>query len=354
MYEHGAKHSLGDLVDVHQFNSPIEIQGVEPDILFNMLKSMVLIRAAEEGIGKAIIEGLIKTPCHLGIGQEAIAVGLSLNLKNTDYVFGTHRAHSHYLAMGGGVYELMAEVLGKADGASKGMGGSMHLYGGEFGFLGSVPIVGGTIPIAVGAAMAAKMDRKGGIAVCYFGDGAAEEGVLHESLNLASAYNLPVLFVCENNLYSSHLDIKVRQPSDSIARFADAHCIVSKKVDGNDVVQLSKLSNELINDMRANPRPYFIEAVTYRWRGHVGPDENIDVGVRRSKAELGAWKLRDPIKRLVEGMINEKLLDEERYQQLIGEINQFVSREIAKAKHADYPCHSLLSQAVYKDSLDVK
>ena len=349
MYKQEAKYSLDELVNIHLFNGPLALQGVHADVLFGMLRSMLVIRTVEEKIANAIEQGLVNTPCHLGIGQEAIAVGVSANLNKKDYVFGTHRSHSHYLAMGGGVYELIAEVFGKADGASKGMGGSMHLYGGDVGFLGSVPIVGATIPIAVGAGMAAKMDGKQAIAVCYFGDGAAEEGVLHESLNLASAYHLPVLFVCENNLYASHLDIKIRQPSDSVARFADAHCIESIKVDGNDAVELARGSADLINKIRNESRPCFIEAVTYRWRGHVGPDANIDVGVRRSREELEAWKRRDPIKRLVDGMINAEVLTQSVYLQLVDEVDTTVMSAVNKAKGSAYPNKEALYHLVYKD-----
>ncbi len=180
---------------------------------------MLQIRVVEEEIGRLVERSLARAPCHLGIGQEAVAVGVSHSLTAADRVFGAHRSHSHYLALGGSTYKLLAEVLGKADGTSKGMGGSMHLYGEEVGFMGSVPLVGATIPLAVGAAIAAKMDGRGAIGVTYFGDGATEEGVFHESMNLAAAMRLPVLFVCENNLFSSHLYITQRQPSDRIARY---------------------------------------------------------------------------------------------------------------------------------------
>ena len=349
MYEKGTQYSLGNLVDAHCFNEPLELGDIKPNDLLNMLKIMLTIRVVEEKIAEAIEQGLIKTPCHLGVGQEGVAVGISSHLNHKDRVFSTHRSHSHYLAMGGGVYELIAEVFGKADGASNGMGGSMHLYGEDIGFMGSVPIVGATIPLAVGAAMAAKMDNSQAIGVCYFGDGAAEEGVLHESLNLASIYELPVLFVCENNLYSSHLDINLRQPSDRVARFAEAHCMDAITIDGNDVVEVANISGQAIQKMRNDRRPCFIEAVTYRWRGHVGPDENVDVGVRRSQEELVAWKKRDPIKRLVEAMFNQKTLTQTAYIKLTEEVNERVTAAVEKANAATYPSHEMLYDLVYKD-----
>ncbi|MBI5448111.1 MAG: thiamine pyrophosphate-dependent dehydrogenase E1 component subunit alpha [Gammaproteobacteria bacterium] len=348
MHPQNISQGLGELVDPLKFNHPLNLCGLTREKTFSLLKNMLTIRIIEEKISHLIVRGVVKTPCHLGTGQEAIAVGISENLTKHDYAFGTHRSHSHYLAMGGGVYELIAEVLGKKEGASKGMGGSMHLYGGEVGFMGSVPIVGATIPIAVGAAMAAKMDNNQAIAVCFFGDGAAEEGVLHESLNLASAYNLPVLFVCENNLYSSHLDINLRQPCDRVARFAQAHCIEAVTIDGNDVVGVRDASLNLIKKMRSECRPGFIEAVTYRWCGHVGPDENIDVGVRRSKSELDAWKQRDPIKRLRQAMMLEESLTESSYLQLVDNINGMVDEAIIKAEKAPYPKNEALYDLVYE------
>ena len=182
----------------------------------------------------------------------------------------------------------------------------MHLFDPLSGFQGSVPIVGATIPIAVGAAIACEKDNKGAVAVCYFGDGACEEGVLHESLNLASTMQLPIIFVCENNLYSSHMDIDLRQPSNRMSRFADAHRIEAKAVDGNDVVAISNLSKYAIKRARTNKSPFFIEAITYRWRGHVGPNIDLDVGVRRSQSELLTWMKRDPIERLKVAILQRK------------------------------------------------
>lgn len=341
--------SLNGLSDPCNYNDPLDLQGFNADLLLQMLRDMLSIRAVEEIISLNVEQGLIKTPCHLGIGQEAVAVGIAQNLRHSDYVFGTHRSHSHYLAMGGDIYKLIAETFGKVSGASKGMGGSMHLYAGECGFQASVPIVGATIPIAVGAALAAKKDGRQAIAVCFFGDGAAEEGVLHESLNLASIQSLPVLFVCENNLYSSHLDIMSRQPSERVARFAEAHCIDAYSLDGNDVVNLAQTSQQAINHIRTNSKPCFIEAVTYRWKGHVGPDENIDVGVRRSKEELAAWKLRDPIKRLVNAMQKQGFLNDSDYKKIIHEVYAEVEAATDKAKQADYPGTSQLFNLVYSD-----
>ncbi|MCB1737075.1 MAG: thiamine pyrophosphate-dependent dehydrogenase E1 component subunit alpha [Gammaproteobacteria bacterium] len=313
-----------------------------------MLASMLRIRTVEEHVGDLALSGDARCPCHLAIGQEAAAVGVSQYLRASDRVFGAHRSHSHYLALGGDVQALLDEILGKVTGTSKGMGGSMHLYGEPVGFKGSVPIVAGTVPLAVGAAMAARMDGKGDVAVAYFGDGAAEEGVVHESMNLAARYRAPVLFACENNLYSSHLDIAQRQPSDRISRYAEAHRIPSLVVDGNDVLAVADASRELVGRMRAGEGPMFLEAVTYRWRGHVGPDVNIDVGLRRRESDVLAWRQRDPIRRLRDALSVAGLLDDAAYQGLVEGIGEAVAAAVDRAKQAAYPGDSALLDLVYR------
>jgi pyruvate dehydrogenase E1 component alpha subunit len=308
---------------------------------------MLRIRVAEEVIADLAESGEARCPCHLGIGQEAVAVGVSTHLHPSDRVFGAHRSHSHYLALGGGLLELFAEVLGKEAGASKGMGGSMHLYGREVGFHGSVPIVGATIPIATGAGLACKMDGKGSVAVSYFGDGAAEEGVLHESLNMAAVMKLPVLFVCENNLFSSHLDIDLRQPENRIARFAEAHDIPALVVDGNDVVEVSRAVKNLVDRARNSDGPGFLEAVTYRWRGHVGPKEDIDVGVHRRADDLAAWKCRDPVRRLADALSARGALAEAGVDQSTTELREECAKVQDRARNAPYPSVSNLLDLVY-------
>ena len=338
---------LGGLADPSCFSEPLEIAGISAGTLVDYLRSMQLIRCAEEQIGELVKEGVAKTPCHLGIGQEAIAVGMASGLNSSDRVFGNHRSHSHFLALGGDVYSLIAEVLGKVEGASSGMGGSMHLYGASVGFHGSLPLVGATIPIAVGAALAAKMGGGNEVAVVFFGDGACEEGVFHESLNLASVYELPVLFVVENNLFSSHLHIHLRQPSDSVARFANAHRIRNKVVGGNDVISVATAAGELISAARAGGGPALLEAVTYRFRGHVGPYEDIDVGVHRKMEDVEAWKQRCPIKRLRIAMENEGILTEDQLnEQTRGVLNQ-VRAAVEKARSASYPNKNALLDLVY-------
>jgi pyruvate dehydrogenase E1 component alpha subunit len=293
---------LGTLADATHHHAPLTLPAGDRAWLPEALRRMLLIRAAEERIADMVTAGKIRCPCHLAIGQEAAAVGVAHALRPSDRVFGAHRSHAHFLALGGSVHSLMAEVLGKETGASHGMGGSMHLIDRAHGLHGTVPIVGATIPIATGAGLAAKMDGKGDVAVSFFGDGATEEGVFHESMNMAAALKLPVLFVCENNLFSSHLHISLRQPDDSVARYAEAHRVPSWLVDGNDVIAVASAAREAVERMRRGEGPTFIEAVTYRWRGHVGPRDDEDVGVQR-KDDLAMWRQRDPVRRLHEALI---------------------------------------------------
>jgi TPP-dependent pyruvate/acetoin dehydrogenase alpha subunit len=341
------QNTLGSLADPTMHRSPLNLDGLPVAVALEWLRAMWLIRLAESEIADLIEAGLVKTPCHLGIGQEAIAVGTAALLRNSDRAFGTHRAHSQYLALGGKLEELFAEVLGRASGASKGLGGSMHLTAPGTAFRACVPIVAATIPIAVGAALAAKLEGDGNIAVAYFGDGAVEEGVFHESLNLAAVLKLPIVFVCENNLFASHLDISERQPSDSVARFAEAHRIPSIVLDGNDVGAVYRAFSDLSLSARSGRGPGFVEAVTYRWRGHVGPNEDLDVGLRRKMDELLAWKMRDPIARLSAALCSLSTAHEKEIAQMVESLQATVSAASRYAKHAPWPSLSATADVVY-------
>jgi pyruvate dehydrogenase E1 component alpha subunit len=222
----------------------------------------------------------------------------------------------------------------------------MHLLDRANNFFGSVPIVGATIPIATGAALAAKMDATGGIAVSYLGDGATEEGVFHESLNFASVFKLPAIYVVENNLFSSHLHISLRQPFDSICRYAAAHGVTWQRVDGNDTVAMARAAGSAIAAARAGEGPQLIEAVTYRWRGHVGHREDNDVGVQRKEGHA-EWKKRDPIGRLTTAMIGAGHLTDTGLQGLWAEYHAAVEAAWTQAVADPYPPASALLDRVY-------
>jgi len=341
------KHELKGLSNPEKYHDPISINNQDIGILKNMLSTMLLIRKTEQRLALERKNGVIGGPVHLGAGQEAIAVGISQNLKKTDRVFGAHRSHSHLLALNPDFYRLFAEVLGKETGFSKGMGGSMHLYDQPNGFYGSVPIVAGTVSLAVGAAMAAKMQKTDDIGVVYIGDGAVEEGVVHESFNLAKIQKAPMLFVVENNLFASHMHISLRQPSDMISRFAIANDIPYKLVDGNDVVEVAKASKELIDDIRAGKGPGFIELVTYRWYGHVDWRDDVDVGVDRSLDDIEHWKARDPILRLSKSMIKAKIWSMKQEEDLINKFDKEIQIAWEKAMNDPYPSSDATLKYVY-------
>lgn len=338
---------LGDLANPIHYASAINIQGCDPSSLIKALHGMVNIRIAEETIADMVTAGHVKCPVHLAIGQEAVSVGIATNLRKSDRAFGNHRSHGHYLAMGGDVRKLFAEVLGKSTGCSHGFGGSMHLFAQDVGFYGSVPIVAGTIPLAVGAAIAAKFDKTGDVAVAFFGDGACEEGVFHECLNMAAIMKLPVIFVVENNLFSSHLDINLRQPSDKIARFAEAACINHKTIDGNDVASVMKESGELISKARMQNSPALLEAITYRWRGHVGPREDIDVGLRRSPEDISAWKMRDPVERLLKSLISNNHYTRAEFDEFTKQTRAEFIKISADVYKDSWPAENTLMDYVY-------
>ena len=264
--------------------------------LLERWKTMQRIRSAEEAIARMVDSGEARCPCHLYIGQEAIAAGVCAALGPEDTIWGGHRSHGHYLAKGGSLEAMFAEILGKETGCSRGRGGSMHLMAPQHGIPGTVPIVAATIPLAAGAAMAYKMRGEPHVAVAFFGDGTLEEGHVHESLNLAALYRLPVLFVCENNLYASHMHWSERRVADNLHQAGLFHSVPGERLDGNDVTQVAEATRRAIMRARQGDGPTLLECRTFRWRGHVGSSFDLDVGVQR-RGELSSWLLQDPIAR---------------------------------------------------------
>jgi TPP-dependent pyruvate/acetoin dehydrogenase alpha subunit len=320
--------------------------------LEKLYRMMVRIRLCEESFVEPILNGEVRCPVHLYSGQEAIATGVCFALSERDYVFGTHRSHGHYLAKGGDLRELVAEIYGKEEGCSKGRGGSMHIIAPEVGMFGSAPIVAGTIPLALGSALASKIRKENRVTVSFFGDGATGEGVLYESLNFAALKKLPIIFACENNFYSTHMPIRECRPENNIFRIGKPFCIQSYRVDGNDVLKVYEVSKHAVGLCRKNQGPIFIELVTYRLRGHVGPDDNIQGNHKdiRSKEEIEKWRRKDPIKQFEKFLIKDKILRKED----LGRINRESDKEVKEAhqyaKRCAYPNPKELVKYVFKES----
>lgn len=312
-----------------------------------LYKDMLLIRTFEEEICPYIEDGTIKTPCHLYIGQEAIAVGVSSNLRPEDVIWGNHRSHGHYLAKGGNLDKLMAEIFCKETGCSKGRGGSMHVVDSNAGILGTVPIVAGTVPLAVGAALKFRMSKEDNISVSYMGDGATEEGHVLESMNMASLYQLPVLFVIENNLYSSHMHMKERRKQENLQEIGSFLGIPTIKINGNDVNEVKDSAESFIKEIRGGGGPAIIECMTYRWRGHVGSSWDEDVGVKR-KAELSEWLDKDPIKFEKDNLINTGVSLED-IESLERMVKDRILLSIEKALTSSYPSPETILENVFTD-----
>lgn len=311
----------------------------------SLWRMMVLIRAVEDRIGELVLAGEIKTPCHLSIGQEAIPAGVCAALQPDDSLWGGHRSHGHYLAKGGDLRAMMAEIFGKATGCARGRGGSMHLVDTAQGIFGTVPLVAATIPLAVGAALSAKLRGTGQVAVAFFGDGATDEGHFHESLNLAALYRLPVLFVCENNFYSTHLTMKERRVKDNIVDSAVLHGLSGERVDGNDVMAVLGAAQQAVQRARDGEGPTLLECRTYRWRGHVGPAADLEVGEDRRR-ELDEWRRRDPIARCRERLCAQGL-SSERFESLEAAVRDEVEAAVSFARQSPSPDDSELLHHVY-------
>ena len=263
--------------------------------LVKMLRTMILIREFDELAIKLRVAGKIYGAVHPYVGQEAVAVGVCSALTTSDRVTSTHRGHGHCIAKGADIRRMMAELFGRVDGYCKGKGGSMHIADFAVGMLGANGIVGGGLPIACGAALAAQLEGRGDVTVCFFGDGAAAEGEFHEALNIAGLWKLPIVFVCENNQYAANNQVGVQHPRVDIAAHADAYAMPGVIADGNDVLEVRARVDDAVGRARRGEGPSLLECKTYRWHfhamRHAVPPET------RPAAEIESWKARDPIAR---------------------------------------------------------
>jgi len=293
--------------------------------LARMLRTMILIREFDERAIALRVAGKIYGAVHPYVGQEAVAVGVCASLTVRDRVTSNHRGHGHCIAKGADIRRMMAELFGRVDGFCKGKGGSMHIADFAVGMLGANGIVGGGLPIACGAALAAQLEGQGDVTVCFFGDGAAAEGEFHEALNIASVWKLPIVFVCENNQYAANNAVGVQHPLVDIAAHAAAYAMPGVIVDGNDVLEVDAATREAVARARGGGGPTLLECKTYRWHFHAmraaPPPET------RPADEIDAWKARDPIARLERHVLDRGLLSADE----IGAIRERVSADLAAA-----------------------
>ena len=305
---------------------------------------MLRIRMVEEEIASRYSQNKMRCPVHLSIGQEGVAAGIGMLLRDDDFVVSTHRSHAHYLGKGGNLNKMIAELYGKETGCAGGRGGSMHLIDESVSFKGSTAIVGNTMPIGVGLGLSIQLNKGDQVSCVYVGDGSIEEGVFYESVNFAAVRGLPVLFVCENNFYSVYSSLKVRQPINrKIYEMVGALGIESTAGDGNNVDDICRLGKEAIGKIRETGQPQFIEFSTYRWREHCGPNFDNDIGYR-SEVEFEAWKEKDPLLLLK----NQLGITEAGNNQELEVIRNEINSAFEFAESSAFPDKNTLYNFIYK------
>jgi len=310
-------------------------------MLLQMYRQMVAIRLFEERVNDLYTRALMPGLAHLYIGEEAIAVGVCEALRSDDVAFGTYRGHAIYLAKGGDLKQMVAELYGKATGCAKGKGGSMHLIDAEAGVMGASAVVGTTIPQAVGYAYALKLQKKDSLVVNFFGDGAADEGAFHESLNFAALKRVPLIFICENNRYSIHSHQRTRHPVEDICLRARAYGIPAERIENNDVLKIFESVSKAADEVRGgNSGPKFFECMTYRWKEHVGPNDDYHMGYRTLE-EAQPWFDQDQVKRLGE------MLDPALREKIENEVEEEIREAFEYAEQSPFPAAEELYTDMY-------
>jgi TPP-dependent pyruvate/acetoin dehydrogenase alpha subunit len=316
---------------------------MEPEMVSRFYRSLYRIRRVEEEIARIYPTDKIKSPVHLSIGQEAVSVGACEALGPDDVVFGTYRGHAMYLAKGGDMKRMIAELYGKETGCAAGKGGSMHLIDTKNGVMGTSAIVGTTIPISVGYAYGLKFKGKDSAVVSFFGDGAVDEGAFHESLNFAALKKLPVLFLCENNFYAIHSHHMNRRHSDNVCQRAEAYGMPTRRLEDSDIFKIYEAVDECLGGIRRGEGPVFLEILTCRWKEHVGPGDDFHLGYR-TKEEVDWWMENDELKKLA------AIVDKEERKALEAEVELEIKEAVEFAEQSAFPTADALFDDVYKDS----
>ncbi len=316
---------------------------LKPEQKREMLLQMYTIRAFEEKAEELYAMGKVHGTMHLSIGMEASAVGALATLRPDDYILSTHRGHGHNIAKGGSVRRMMAEFLGKETGYCRGRGGSMHIADVEGRNLGANGVVAGGVPIAVGVGLSMKIQKRDEIVLSFFGDGAANLGPFHEAMNMAAIWDLPVVYICENNQYAMSYSVDKAFAVDKISDRAAAYGMPGVTVDGNDVMAVYEAVSEAVQRARAGEGPSLIENVTYRWRGHSKSDAN----VYRTREEIQAWKEKDPITRFRKQLLDEEILTSEQADALIEEADAIIEDAVEFAESSPEPSLDAIEEGVY-------
>jgi acetoin:2,6-dichlorophenolindophenol oxidoreductase subunit alpha len=316
---------------------------IPKEMLLKMLYDMFLARAFEEKVNEMFMQGKIHGTTHLGVGQEALAGGVSNALRPEDWIQPTHRGHGHCIAKSGNVKSIMAELFGKNTGTCKGIGGSMHIADVSAHNMGTSGIVGGTFPIAVGMGLALKMQKKDSIVTCIFGDAANNQGTFHESLNLASIWKLPILFLCENNMYGMSVPIAYSMAVDNVAVRGASYDIPSKIIDGNNVLEVYSNVAEIAEYIRSGNGPFLLECKTYRWLGHSKSDPR----KYRTKEEEKEWKDRCPLKFFKGYLLENGHITESEFEEMSEQATEAIEEAVRFAESSPYSDLNDLKNLVY-------
>ena len=320
-----------------------DVLGLSKEDLIDMYKTMIQIRLFEEMADKLYALGKVHGTMHLSAGQEGVAVGTGTVMQKVDYLLNHHRGHGHFIASGADVNKMMAEFLGKETGYCKGRGGSMHIADVEANNLGANGIVGGGIHLAAGVGLAIKMMKEPRVVLVIFGDGAANQGILHESFNMSAIWDLPVVYLCENNHYGMSADVTRVSSKVPFKGRAEAHGIPGYFIDGNDVLAVHETMKEAVEHARSGKGPVFVETETYRYFGHSKSDRNL----YRTKEEIQAWKEKDPIGRFETLLIEAKLLNDGDVDEIYQEMSQVIDEAVAFAENSPEPDPSEVTEWVY-------